>query len=278
MRRAVAEYTVLGIRTTLPFFDRVLRHPDFVAGDFDTGFVGRFMAEPAPRRRTSVVGGRGGGGRGARPARARRPPASSRRAGRRRDSAWRARAWRDLGGRDGDLRRDRRRPRACASRCARGRTAATPCALDGREVEVDVRDAGPHAMSLLVDGRCARGRHRARAREATGSPLRGDVLDVGAGRGRARARPRPGAPPAAPRACRRPMPGKLVRVLVSAGRGGGGGPGARRHGSHEDGERDPRAARRAGSRRRPCAKARRWRRAPSSSCWSEPPSARPAPP
>jgi acetyl-CoA carboxylase biotin carboxylase subunit len=41
MRRAVAEYRVLGIRTTLPFFDFVLRHPEFAAGEFDTGFVDR---------------------------------------------------------------------------------------------------------------------------------------------------------------------------------------------------------------------------------------------
>jgi len=39
MRRAVSEYKVLGIQTTLPFFERVLRHPDFLAGDFDTSFV-----------------------------------------------------------------------------------------------------------------------------------------------------------------------------------------------------------------------------------------------
>jgi acetyl-CoA carboxylase, biotin carboxylase subunit len=39
MRRAVAEYTVLGIKTTLPFFGRVLRHPAFVSGDYDTSFI-----------------------------------------------------------------------------------------------------------------------------------------------------------------------------------------------------------------------------------------------
>jgi acetyl-CoA carboxylase biotin carboxylase subunit len=47
MRRAVAEYRVLGIRTTLPFFERVLRHPAFVAGELDTGFVARFVEEEA---------------------------------------------------------------------------------------------------------------------------------------------------------------------------------------------------------------------------------------
>ncbi len=39
MRRAVSEYRVVGIKTTLPFFERVLSHPAFVAGDFDTSFV-----------------------------------------------------------------------------------------------------------------------------------------------------------------------------------------------------------------------------------------------
>jgi acetyl-CoA carboxylase biotin carboxylase subunit len=44
MRRAVSEYKVLGIETTLPFFGRVLRHPDFVAGDVDTSFVEEVFA------------------------------------------------------------------------------------------------------------------------------------------------------------------------------------------------------------------------------------------
>ena len=44
MRRAVAEYRVVGVRTTLPFFARALTHPDFVAGDVDTGFVERMLA------------------------------------------------------------------------------------------------------------------------------------------------------------------------------------------------------------------------------------------
>ena len=41
MRRALSEYTLLGITTTLPFFERVMRDPHFLAGDFDTGFVDR---------------------------------------------------------------------------------------------------------------------------------------------------------------------------------------------------------------------------------------------
>ncbi len=56
MRRAVSEYKVLGIRTTLPFFQRVLRHPAFVAGDIDTSFVETILAEADPdrERRESV--------------------------------------------------------------------------------------------------------------------------------------------------------------------------------------------------------------------------------
>jgi acetyl-CoA carboxylase, biotin carboxylase subunit len=45
MRRAVSEYRVLGIRTTLPFFERVLRHPAFAAGEYDTSFVDAVLRE-----------------------------------------------------------------------------------------------------------------------------------------------------------------------------------------------------------------------------------------
>ncbi len=45
MRRALSEYKVLGIETTLPFFERALRHPAFEAGDIDTSFVDVLLAE-----------------------------------------------------------------------------------------------------------------------------------------------------------------------------------------------------------------------------------------
>jgi acetyl-CoA carboxylase, biotin carboxylase subunit len=54
MRRAVSEYQVLGIKTTLPFFERVLHHPAFLAGDFDTSFVEKAFAD-ADRRRERPV-------------------------------------------------------------------------------------------------------------------------------------------------------------------------------------------------------------------------------
>jgi len=54
MTRAVAEYKVLGIKTTLPFFERVLRHPAFLAGEFDTSFVEKVFAE-ADRERARPI-------------------------------------------------------------------------------------------------------------------------------------------------------------------------------------------------------------------------------
>jgi acetyl-CoA carboxylase biotin carboxylase subunit len=48
LRRALAEYKVLGVRTTLPFFTRLLDDPGFLSGRYDTGIVGRVMARPQP--------------------------------------------------------------------------------------------------------------------------------------------------------------------------------------------------------------------------------------
>ncbi|HWP57558.1 MAG TPA: acetyl-CoA carboxylase biotin carboxylase subunit [Candidatus Acidoferrales bacterium] len=39
MRRALREYQVRGIKTNLPFHQWILRHPRFMAGDFDTRFI-----------------------------------------------------------------------------------------------------------------------------------------------------------------------------------------------------------------------------------------------
>ena len=48
MRRAVGEYHVGGIRTNLAFHRQVMRHPRFIAGEYDTGFIERHKAELAP--------------------------------------------------------------------------------------------------------------------------------------------------------------------------------------------------------------------------------------
>ena len=44
-RRALDEYEVFGIETTLPFFRRVVEHPDFLAGRIDSGFIDRALAD-----------------------------------------------------------------------------------------------------------------------------------------------------------------------------------------------------------------------------------------
>jgi len=46
-RRCLAEIVIEGPRTNVPFLRRILEHPEFVRGDFDTGFVGRMLAERA---------------------------------------------------------------------------------------------------------------------------------------------------------------------------------------------------------------------------------------
>ena len=42
LRRALDEYEVSGITTTLPFFREIVRDEEFIAGKLDTGFIARF--------------------------------------------------------------------------------------------------------------------------------------------------------------------------------------------------------------------------------------------
>ncbi|MBW2316975.1 MAG: acetyl-CoA carboxylase biotin carboxylase subunit [Deltaproteobacteria bacterium] len=60
LARAVAEYRVVGIRTTLPFFAWVLEQPAFLAGDIDTGFIDEhlpasFGDPPADREQVAAI-------------------------------------------------------------------------------------------------------------------------------------------------------------------------------------------------------------------------------
>lgn len=41
MKRCLAEFAIEPIRTTIPFFRKIFEHPDFISGNFDTGFVER---------------------------------------------------------------------------------------------------------------------------------------------------------------------------------------------------------------------------------------------
>jgi acetyl/propionyl-CoA carboxylase alpha subunit len=56
MRRALTEYLIVGIRTTVPFFTWLMTQPDFLAGRFHTTYLdevlrarnGRSFVEPQP--------------------------------------------------------------------------------------------------------------------------------------------------------------------------------------------------------------------------------------
>ena len=53
LRRALDEYEVAGITTTLPFFREIVRDEEFIAGRLDTGFISRFNErQTAPQTST----------------------------------------------------------------------------------------------------------------------------------------------------------------------------------------------------------------------------------
>ena len=64
MRRALGEYLITGIKTTIPFHNAIMRNADFRNGNYDTGFVERLMnsenvraaAVERPPARLSAVG------------------------------------------------------------------------------------------------------------------------------------------------------------------------------------------------------------------------------
>jgi acetyl-CoA carboxylase biotin carboxylase subunit len=53
LRRALDEYAVGGISTTLPFFREIVRDEEFVAGRLDTGFIPRFITRRDAARAAS---------------------------------------------------------------------------------------------------------------------------------------------------------------------------------------------------------------------------------
>jgi len=48
MTRALGEYAVAGVQTTIPMLQRIIAHPDFVAGRLSTGFMDRLLAADRP--------------------------------------------------------------------------------------------------------------------------------------------------------------------------------------------------------------------------------------
>lgn len=45
MKRALSEFTIRGIKTTIPFQQEIIDHPDFIAGKYDIGWVAKFLEE-----------------------------------------------------------------------------------------------------------------------------------------------------------------------------------------------------------------------------------------
>jgi acetyl-CoA carboxylase biotin carboxylase subunit len=55
MRRALSEYKIVGIKTGIPFHQLVMRHPDFVSGNYDTGFVGKLSNRAKAKKKNQAV-------------------------------------------------------------------------------------------------------------------------------------------------------------------------------------------------------------------------------
>ena len=55
LRRALDEYAVGGIKTTLPFFREIVRDAEFIEGRLDTGFIERFFARRDQRLKEAPV-------------------------------------------------------------------------------------------------------------------------------------------------------------------------------------------------------------------------------
>jgi acetyl-CoA carboxylase biotin carboxylase subunit len=45
MRRALSEFSIWGIKTTIPLLKKIMNHPDFIAGRFDTDFIDDHLSE-----------------------------------------------------------------------------------------------------------------------------------------------------------------------------------------------------------------------------------------
>jgi acetyl-CoA carboxylase, biotin carboxylase subunit len=55
MSRALHMFVVQGIYTTIPLHQRIMADPDFIAGNFDTKFMERFLAAPKKKEKESVA-------------------------------------------------------------------------------------------------------------------------------------------------------------------------------------------------------------------------------
>ncbi len=228
MRRALAEYEVRGIRTTIPFFKWILEDDDFKAGRFDTSFIDRKLGangatlqaiEPAHEDLAAIAAAvhmftRPSATNGDRGARA-QPLA-------RRGQGGRAQMIFEVA--IGDRVRT-------VSVVRKG--AVLHVTLDGHTHVVDARRVSDSALSLLVQNgngrpagadrstprlRCRPiGRRLRRSRRGTHGAGPGPPVDWMTRQGASSALRAGQAGGAGPQRVVSPMPGKIVRVLVKAG-------------------------------------------------------------
>ena len=269
MRRALGEYVVAGIKTTVPFFTWLLEQPEFVDGRFHTTYLdemltsrnGRPFVEPTPEvEEVAVI---------AAALQAVLSPAGAFRTRgtaplRRRGALEGSGATRGRGGTGGACRYEieagGRVRQVTVNRTGDGFAVS----VDGRLRQVDAARIDAHTLSLIVDSRSSAGseftRHEATRPAGHARPsLRSDWRLVvgsasvpvtvtlngrrGAGGGRAR-----GVAGSGPQRIVAPMPGKVVRVLVKAGDAVRAASAGRRRRSDEDGKRAARRPRRHGGR------------------------------
>ena len=46
MRRALDEFVIEGVKTTIPFHQQLMDHPDYLAGNYTTKFMEGFVMQP----------------------------------------------------------------------------------------------------------------------------------------------------------------------------------------------------------------------------------------
>ena len=216
MRRAVAEYRVVGVKTTLPLFERVLAHPAFVAGDFDTSFVDTALAAGKARRGREVEIAVAVAA--IRAYEERRAARLSPGAGAAAASAWGAAGRREAhGSRAGE-------PGLIFDATVEGRTIRVEVrggdgryslSLDGSPLEVDLVPTGRHFASLLVAGESHEVGIEKRP-EGFVVQFPGDAVSVDLAEA-ARGASAPARRAHGPARLTAPMPGRVVRVLEAPG-------------------------------------------------------------
>ena len=54
MLRALDEYAITGVKTTIPFHQKILKHPKFIDGDFNTSFIPQYMMKEESKEPAKV--------------------------------------------------------------------------------------------------------------------------------------------------------------------------------------------------------------------------------